>query len=153
MNIRKNNGITLVVLVITIIFILIIAGISIGGTLKEHEKANDIAHISELNMVQHAILERYTKTKLTQDSLPGSDVSVSDVQSIVNEINLLSGENIQLKGTQYKRLSKEDLNEIGIKYEDDSFIVNYRTGEVINETLKVTPKSNKALYVYSKNET
>ena len=34
MNTRKNNGITLIALVITIIVLLIISGISIGGTIK-----------------------------------------------------------------------------------------------------------------------
>ena len=65
MNTRKNNGITLIALVITIIVLLIISGISIGGTIKINEQAKDSVAISELNMIQHAILERYTKSKLT----------------------------------------------------------------------------------------
>ena len=40
---------------------------------------------------------------------------------------------------------------LGIKKEEDTFIVNYKTGEVINETKKTT-KSGKALYIYAKNE-
>ena len=64
MNTRKNNGITLIALVITIIVLLIISGISIGGTIKINEQAKDSVAISELNMIQHAILERYRNRNL-----------------------------------------------------------------------------------------
>ena len=78
-------------------------------------------------------------------------IEKSEVQLIIDEINSISGENITLKGTEYKKLSKDDLEKLGITGEEDTFIVNYNTGEVINETLKVT-KSEKALYIYSKSE-
>ena len=64
-------------------------------------------------------------------------------------MNSISGENINLKGTEYKQLNKEDLEKLGIIDEENIFIVNYSTGEVINKTLKAT-KSGKALYTYSK---
>ena len=168
MNIRKNNeisirnklavrnknstaGITLIALVITIIVLLIISGISITGTIRGKDEAEASAQLSELNMIQHAILERYTKAQLTKENLPGTTIEKSEVQLIIDEINSISGENITLKGTEYKKLSKDDLEKLGITGEEDTFIVNYNTGEVINETLKVT-KSEKALYIYSKSE-
>lgn len=147
MNIRKEQGITLMVLVITIILLLIISGISITGTLRGHEETEEASEISELNMIQHAILERYTKAQLTNETLPGKEISKDDVQQIINKID----KNIQLKGKEYKRLDTTDLNNLGIKKEEDTFIVNYKTGEVINETKKTT-KSGKALYIYAKNE-
>ena len=67
MNIRKNKGITLITLVITVVLLLIISGISITGTLRGHEETEDVSQISELNMIQHVILERYTKAQLTKD--------------------------------------------------------------------------------------
>lgn len=155
MNIRKEQGITLMVLVITIILLLIISGISITGTLRGHEETEEASEISELNMIQHAILERYTKAQLTKEDLPGTEIDKNDVEGIINEINNKinseSGEKIELKGEKYKQLSKTDLEKLGITKEDDTFIVNYKTGEVINETKKTT-KSGKALYIYAKNE-
>ena len=56
-----------------------------------------------------------------------------------------------MKGTEYKKLSTTDLENLGITKEEDTFIVNYKTGEVINASIKVT-KSGKALYIYSKIE-
>ena len=47
-------------------------------------------------------------------------------------------------------ISKLDyLKELGIEKETNTFIVNYKTGEVINKTQKVT-KAGRALYTYAK---
>ena len=157
MNIRKNEGITLVTLVVTVVLLLIISGISITGTLRGHKETEEASQISELNMIQHAILERYTKAQLTKETLPGTKMNISEVQKIIDEINDNSGENINLKdlkdlkGAEYKQLSTADLENLGVTKEDDTFIVNYKTGEVINASKKVT-KSGKALYIYAKNE-
>ena len=151
MNIRKNEGITLVTLVVTVVLLLIISGISITGTLRGHKETEEASQISELNMIQHVILERYTKAQLTKETLPGTKMDISEVQKIIDEINNNSGENINLKGTEYKQLSTADLENLGVTKEDDTFIVNYKTGEVINASKKIT-KSGKALFIYAKNE-
>lgn len=151
MNIRENRGITLIAVVITIILLLIISGISITGTIQEHKEVEESSQISELNMIQHAILERYTKAQLTKEVLPGTEVKKEDVQILIDEINAISGESINLKGKEYKQLDKSDLEKLGVIGENDTFIVNYKTGEVINKTLKAT-QSGKALYIYSKSE-
>lgn len=149
MNIRENKGITLVALVITVVLLLIISGISITGTLRGNEETEEATQITELNMIQHAILERYTKAQLTKETLPGTVIEKAQVQTIIEEINSASGESINLKGTEYRELSTSDLEKLGITDEKDTFIVNYKTGEVINTSTKVT-KSGKALYIYSK---
>lgn len=149
MNLRKTNGVTLVALIITVILLLIISGISITGTLRGHKETKEASQISELNMIQHAILERYTKAQLTKEELPGTTITEDDVKTIIGEINGITGENITLKGTEYKELSISDLEKLGVTNEEDTFIVNYKTGEVINATKKVT-ESGKALYVYSR---
>lgn len=148
MNIRENNGITLVTLVITIILLIIISGISITGTISNQKEAESSTQIEELIMVQHAILERYTKSQLTKEALPGTQIEKQEVEAIISEINTTTGEIIQLKGTEYYRLNESNLKSLGITGEKakDTYIVNYKTGEVINETIKVT-KTNKALYI------
>ena len=151
MNIRKNKGITLVALVISIIVLLIISGISITGSLHGDKEAKSAEQISELNIIQHAILERYTRVQLTKEELPGTVITKADVQEIIDDINSKSGEHIELKGTEYKELNKSDLETLGINGEKNIFIVNYKTGEVINKTARVT-NLNEALYIYSKNE-
>lgn len=151
MNIRENKGITLVALVITIIVLIIISGISITGTVKNQKEAQENVQITELTMIQHAVLERYIKAQLTKEQLPGAKIDKQQVETIVNEINTTAGTNINLKGTEYFQLNNEDLKKIGITGNEDIYIVNYKTGEVINKTVKVT-NSGEALYIYSKNE-
>lgn len=151
MNIRKNKGITLVALVITIILLIIISGISITETVKNQKEAETVTQIEELNMIQQAILQRYTKSQLTKEELPGTKIDKQQVETIISEINTTAGTNINLKGTEYFQLNNEDLKKIGITGKEDIYIVNYKTGEVINNTIKVT-NSGEALYIYSKNE-
>lgn len=151
MNIRKNKGITLVALVITIILLIIISGISITETVKNQKEAETVTQIEELNMIQQAILQRYTKSQLTKEELPGTKIDKQQVETIISEINTTAGTNINLKGTEYFQLNNEDLKKIGITGKEDIYIVNYKTGEVINNTIKVTD-SGEALYIYSKNE-
>lgn len=151
MNTRENKGITIVSLTITVIILLIIAGISITGSIIGARETEETKLISEITIIQHSILERYTSSILTKEPLPGEVVEKSEVQTIIDEINETCDENIELKGTEYKRLTKEELKNMGITNQEYTYIVNYKTGEAINETLKIT-ETKKPLYVYSKVE-
>ena len=153
MNLRKNKGITMVALVITIIILLILAGISVTGVIRGIDETNESTQISQLEMVQHALLERKTKADLTKEkeTLPGTTADYTELQNLINEINTMSSANITLRGNKedYKELSTADLKELGIEKETNTSIVNYKTGEVINKTQKVT-KAGRALYTYAK---
>lgn len=151
MNIRENKGITIVTLVITIILLIIISGISITGTITNKKEVEASKQITELKMIQHAILQKYTASLLTKEILPGELIDNEQLNEIVNEINSKTVNNINLKGTEYKELNTNDLEKLGITGQEDVYIVNYMTGEVINKTQKVT-KTGVALYIYSKNE-
>ena len=153
MNLRKNKGITMVALVITIIILLILAGISVTGVIRGIDETNESTQISQLEMVQHALLERKTKADLTKEkeTLPGTTANYTELQDLIKEINKMSSANITLRGNKedYKELSTADLKELGIEKETNTFIVNYKTGGVINKTQKVT-KAGRALYTYAK---
>lgn len=151
MNMRENKGITIVTLVITIILLIIISGISITGVITNKKEVEASKQVTELKIIQHAILQKYTASLLTKEILPGDLIDNEQLNEIVNEINSKTGENIILKGTEYKELNTEDLKKLGIIDQEDVYIVNYMTGEVINKTQKVT-KTGVALYIYSKNE-
>ena len=67
MIVSNNKGITLIALVITIVVLLILASIGIGGAITGVDESTDQKLKSELKMVQHAVLQRYTKYSLTKD--------------------------------------------------------------------------------------
>lgn len=149
---KNEKGITLIVLVITIIVLLIIVGISIGSGKEEIKDAKKNKLLSELDMVQHAILERYTKYSLTKDQ----NLLVGNVLDETSLIEIEKKMGIELQDEEhpenYYKLTKEELKQLGIKNTEDTYIVNYKTGEVINETSQKT-YDNKPLYKYSlKNE-
>ena len=163
MNKRKNSGITIIALTITIILLLIIASVTISIGLNSLKDSKENLKLSELNMVQQAVLENYTKYKTTNNDIYilGNQVSYSDMQTLISEINSknTTGENITLKVSDYTsgaldismyyyELSQEDLEEMGVSNTDETYIVNFSTGEVINKTLQVTG-SGKPLYTYS----
>lgn len=163
MNKRKNKGITIISLTITIILLLIIASITISIGMNSFKDSKENLKLSELKMVQQAVLENYTKYKTTKNEMYifGNKVSYSDMQTLINEINSKNstGENITLKVSDYTsgaldismyyyELSQEDLKEIGISNTDETYIVNFGTGEVINKTLLVTGEGT-PLYTYS----
>ena len=63
---RDNKGITLIALSITIIVLLILAAVTIGGGNESIKMSKNNKLVVELDMVQHACLERYSEYKLTK---------------------------------------------------------------------------------------
>ena len=151
MNIRKEKGVTMVALVVTIIVLSILTGVSITASIGRHKDAEDTAKIVELEIIQHTILERYTKSQLTGETLPGTSFESQEaLNQEIEQINTnTENQKIRLKGTNYedyKILDKETLKKLGISNVQDTYIVNYKTGEVINKTRKTT-KGGNVLYI------
>ena len=140
-------------MIITITVLVILAGISITASFRNTGETENSASITELEMVKHAILERYTKAQLTKEALPGTSFTTqSDLNTVISSINSNATDTIVLEDStveNYKRLYSTDLKNLGIENAEDTYIVNYTTGEVINETQKVT-STGKTLYIYAK---
>lgn len=156
---KEESGITLIALSITIIVLLIIVGVSFNIGTSSIKEARDNKLITEIGMINHAILERYTKNSLTGEEYPGEVITVAGINlnSVISEINSKATETITRKDNEdsnYYYLTNDNngLSDLGIKDTEDEYIVNYETGEVINYTKKVT-ESGKALYIYSVNKT
>lgn len=166
---KDNKGITMVALVITIIVLLILASVSIGGSLITKREAVENAMVTELNMVEHAALERYTKVSITGEEYPGTQyVTIDELKqdleqaaSTAGVTSILSGsgsnpivlqsetETDENGNTKYYRLGKDDLSKLGITNTEDEYIINYERGEVINLT-QIRTNSGEALYVCAK---
>lgn len=147
---RSKNGITLIALVVTIVVLLILAGITITGSMQGIDSSKDNTLLSNLNMVQHAISERRTKYKLTKDTSLLVGDKVADINSI-SGINwkVYQFDSVDNAEKEYYRLNKSHLQKLGLGSDvSDSatYIVNYYTEEVYNETDKTT-SDNKPLYV------
>ena len=128
MIVSNNKGITLIALVITIVVLLILASIGIGGAITGVDESTDQKLKSELKMVQHAVLQRYTKYSLTKDET----MLVGDK---IEEENLDSNITWQKQGSYY-RINNEQFKELGITDIKDTYIVNYKTGPMDTKFLR-----------------
>lgn len=157
--IKNQSGITLLALTITIIVLLIITAVGIGasaGIKGNIKKSKDNVAMSELSEVQQAVLEIYIKYNQTKNSenLKGIKISYSEAQQCLKELDsslTLKASSYELSNVEdgkcYYKLEEMHLNQMGIKNSEDTYIVNYSTGEVFNYTGKITGEGN-ILYTY-----
>lgn len=146
---KQEKGITLVSLIITVILMFILAGISISIGTGQMKTADDSRLTTELEMVQHAVLEQYTKYKTTKDKvyLVGNKITIEEAKQIATELGItLANIPNTYDNKDYYRLDKASLTAIGIQESTDEYIINYISGEVMNITVKKT-SGNKPLYI------
>ena len=154
----KEKGITLISLAITVVVILIIAGISIRGGTTTVSEVTDQVLTNELNIISQKALSVYSEYTITKDEevLIGKEKQYNEIKEIIKQIEEKSGEKIKLKVAEedtknaenkYYEVTPEEMRDIGIENCKYTYIINYATGEVINKDILVT-KEGKALYVY-----
>ena len=159
---REERGITLIALVITVIILIILAGIgigSVGGLRGDITNADDTVAVTNIKKVQQAVLEAYIMYKQTENInfLKGTKMEYSEAQNIAAQFNeLIENINIELKQTNstdddkcYYRIAPQNLKELGMTntVSQDEYMVNYSTGEVFNITRKKSV-SGDILYVH-----
>ncbi len=159
--INNAKGITLLALVITMIVLLILAGITIHIGVNGIEESKEDTMVSELGIVQNAVLQRKTKADLTNEDYPGetiikANINLEETIEYMNHNKASGEEEINRKDSDdshYYFLSNENggLENLGITNSEDAYIVNYETGEVINYTKKLT-ETGKPLYVYAREQ-
>lgn len=113
---KKDNGITLVILVIVIVVLLIITGITLNFGLSTVNEVTDDRTGTEISMVQQAVIEQYTLLLTeNQDGKIATEI-VSDVslEDDTDRPSLLIGTRIANNST---------LNSYGF----DNYIVDYST--------------------------
>lgn len=151
--VNKEKGVTIIALVITIVVLLILSAISINMGTHGIKSIQDSKLTEEIEMVQHAVLEQYTKYKTTKDSsyLVGNKITNEEANSFANEmgVTLVNIPNTYSNKDYYK-LDKKSLKDMGIEDSNDEYIINYISGEVMNITVKKTSNNN-PLYTKANN--
>lgn len=128
---KNQKGLTLISLIVMIVVLLILSVITYKSVNINQREAKGHTLESEIKMVQNAVLQRKTEADLTRtsyDDLPGENISKEEVQKIMSD-NVLKGED-----GEYKSITPDTIQELGISSTEDTYIVNYRTGEVINQS-------------------
>lgn len=115
MKLNKNNGITLVVLIITVIIMLIISGITITAGIDYIDKSIQKKEQTEIMIIEQAVKERYVKYLTTKDEdiLIGCD----EEKIALNDYTAT--------------LTPQLLEQLNIKGAKKTYKVDYKAGKVI----------------------
>lgn len=162
--IKNDKGVTLVILVVTILLLLILTVIGLNLSFTGITEIEDGREVTQLGIIRQAIVEQYNKAiTLNQVKVPVEEQRVSfwvgepitdfSTINLPDEVAIIKDEssnefyakreNYQYKFQEecYYRLSPEDLKNIGISDAKDTYIVNYSTCEVYNETKQLNSQS------------
>lgn len=154
---KKNKGVTLIAFVITILLILIIAGVSTQVGRDNITKTQDSILITELEQVKHFVGESYMNYLKTNNEgfLVGTEVEDSTAANLIKPVSIIEipeeyyKNGLKLPLAKFYELTPVDLVKIGVEDSKNTYIVNYLTGEVINKTQQTT-SSGHLLYTYSR---
>ena len=162
--IKNDEGVTLAILVVTVILLLILTVVGINISFMEITEVEDSREVTQLGMIRQAITEQYHKaialnqikvsvTKPKVSFWIGEMITDFSTINLPNETILTKTEDsdefyakqetyqYEYQEECYYRLTPEDLKKIGIGDAKDTYIVNYSTCEVYNETKQLNSQS------------
>ena len=163
--VKSQKGITLVALVVTVIVLLILAGIGIGELSNNNEditQTKDTISLTELNKVQQVVIENYLKyMQMKNEHIltgVGQKIDEEKYNEINNKLKQISNNEFQLNDysdnteESYYMLNGDDLKSLGLQniHNNDVYVVNYSTGEVFNYTQQKNAAGD-ILYIKGKN--
>ena len=163
--VKSQKGITLVALVVTVIVLLILAGIGIGELSNNNEditQTKDTMSLAELNKVQQVVIENYLKyMQMKNEHIltgVGQKIDEEKYNEINNKLKQISNNEFQLNDysdnteESYYMLNGDDLKSLGLQniHNNDVYVVNYSTGEVFNYTQQKNAAGD-ILYIKGKN--
>lgn len=123
---KKNRGISLVTLIITIIVLVIVASVIIfTGLNVNREKAVGTKTVYEVYSIVDAVTNRALLNKLNPDYY--AYVGINDFATI----RVGNSETYTGGSDWYLVSSQEEFNELGLDNIDGEYLVNYKTGTVI----------------------
>ena len=137
-----SEGITLISLVITVIVMLIIAGVATTAGVESIQSARRTSVITELEMIQAKVDTIYEKRKINEEDISyynslGQDISVVEQSKL--DIVL---EGIEQEG--YRYFSKEDLNKLDLDNMQLDVIINFDTRDIAS--INAININNKSCY-------
>lgn len=152
MMLKNNKGITILILVVTILLMLILAGVSLNTGFSVLNDMRMGSVVSNMNLVQakaEVIYENYTFYNNDTDCLVGDGpyqmdhtLQLGDVKLEQEELQLIAQKaevsEEEVKNWNWYQWSREDLEaqdlDADMLAEDEMFYINYENAEVIYST-------------------
>jgi len=128
----------MLILVITVIVLGIIASIVVQYSIAGKEYSEEKKLLANLEVVKHAVYQQYEEYKMTEDrTLIVGKLATEDEKRALTDNKWQQTSSTGIEDRYYK-LTKKDLEELGIKEETDEYIVNYTTGEQNKTSMNFT---------------
>ena len=139
---KINSGVSLISLTITIVIIIILAGVTIYyGINKNIDTTSEVLNYTEVFDVSEAVSQRALMNRIDPDKYKLIGTPVTSTEKGYVEID----EHRYTDG--WYSLTKAEANELNLEGIKGDYIVNYDTGEVVSK--KPLYLDNKTLYVAS----
>lgn len=139
---KNNHGITLVVLIVTVIIMLILASTAVYTGLNSIEQSKIVAFISEMRIVQSQVNYIYEKISQGDTSYAGKGQEIASlpsetltkIQTAITAVNLECAikEETQKVVTNYRYFSINNLKDLGIKDATMDVIIDFQNRSVIS---------------------
>ena len=135
---KNNKGLTLVSLIITVIILLLIAGIVVKSALDSFDDANITAYVSEMNIIQQKVNNIYYKIKNNTASDTDYGTSYENLsKNIKDKINFIVKDEADLENiSEFRYLGyndstkSNDLEKIGVYNIKKEVIINFNTRKI-----------------------
>ena len=125
---KLNRGITLVTLVITIVLLIMLAGVSVNAGINIYDNAKVTAFVEEMTIIQEQVNIAYTKMKSGDTSFYDKGTKVSELNEELQQKINIATENQDTSIFLYQ--SKDVLNHLGIDKVKQDVVINFNTREV-----------------------
>lgn len=123
---QKNDGITMVVLIVTIVLMIILAGVTISAGTGAYESAQMSGFVSRMNIIQAQV--NIAHTKKTNGDANVESYGQEMPSYVENKMATIVGEE-DLTG--YRYFTKDDLkSDLDIDGVDETVIINFDTRKV-----------------------
>ncbi len=127
MNIKDNKGITLAVLIVTVVIMLILVGVGVYNADKSYRNGVMNSFVTQMQLIQSNVYNiSYNEGILLGSEIPSG--KTAQLTNIINSNNL-SGTN----SNDWRYFTKETLSsDLNIDGVDDEIAVNFKTKEVVS---------------------
>jgi len=121
---RKNKGMTLITIVVTIIILIIVASVSILSGNKLVEEASDFRNEEVIQNVKQAVLRRKNEIDTQGSFTPIGITYIGKADPLVGKGDITAN--------NWHLLDVEDLKELGVHDIVGKYIVNYKYEEILS---------------------
>lgn len=132
---RKEDGVTLVTVIVMIIVISIIAVTSVLSSRAIMDEAKDEAKIQNLAAVETAV-SKYSAQVATSGVLSPANITLPGIKDPILEHVYIDAGGFEVRenknvGEDWYLLLEDSLEQIGVTYAEENYLVNYKKNIVI----------------------